>query len=132
DPVESGLRRILIAELTDTSVDTEGSVGDTSVDTESSAGETSVHTAPVPIAVTPTRFVDTSPVFTTDGKHLAFLSYRSFDPVYDAHSFDLSFPNGCRPFLVPLSARTPSPFGPSPDGRPANGADDPDDKDDKD
>jgi tricorn protease len=95
DPVESGLRRILIARLTDES--------------------------PVPIAVTPTRFVDTSPVFTTDGRHLAFLSYRSFDPVYDAHSFDLSFPNGCRPFLVPLAARTPSPFGPSPDGRPVWG-----------
>jgi tricorn protease len=62
-------------------------------------------------------------VFTSDGKHLAFLSYRSFDPVYDAHSFDLSFPNGCRPFLVPLAARTPSPFGPSPDGRPVGGSD---------
>jgi tricorn protease len=76
---------------------------------------------PTLIAATTTRFVDTSPVFTRDGKHLAFLSYRSFDPVYDAHSFDLSFPNGCRPFLVPLSARTPSPFGPSPDGRPVQG-----------
>ncbi|HWN34834.1 MAG TPA: PDZ domain-containing protein, partial [Pseudonocardia sp.] len=97
DPVEAGVRRILIARLTDDS--------------------------PVPVAVTPTRFVDTSPVFTTDGKHLAFLSYRSFDPVYDAHSFDLSFPNGCRPFLVPLAARTPSPFGPSPDGRPVDGSD---------
>jgi tricorn protease len=99
DPVEAGLRRILIARLSDES--------------------------PVPIAVTPTRFVDTSPVFTTDGRHLAFLSYRSFDPVYDAHSFDLSFPNGCRPFLVPLAARTPSPFGPSPDGRPVGGVEAP-------
>jgi tricorn protease len=114
DPVEPGLRRILISRVADM------------------AGDSTA--VPVPIAVTPTRFVDTSPVFTTDGKHLAFLSYRSFDPVYDAHSFDLSFPNGCRPFLVPLSARTPSPFGPSPDGRPANGSDDRDDaaKDDKD
>jgi tricorn protease len=96
DPVESGVRRILIARLGD---------------------ET-----PVPVAVTQTRFYDISPVFTSDGKHLAFLSYRSFDPVYDAHAFDLSFPNGCRPFLVPLAARTPSPFGPSPDGRPVGGS----------
>ena len=92
DPVESGSRRILIMALSEPN--------------------------PTPIAVTPTRFVDTSPVFTSDGLHLAFLSYRSFDPIYDAHSFDLSFPNGCRPFLVPLSARTPSPFGLSEDGRP--------------
>jgi tricorn protease len=105
DPVEAGVRRILIARL----------------------GEET----PVPIAVTPTRFVDISPVFTTDGKHLAFLSYRSFDPVYDAHSFDLSFPNGCRPYLVPLAARTPSPFGPSPDGRPVNGSKDAKDKTDE-
>ncbi|HZZ46017.1 MAG TPA: peptidase S41, partial [Pseudonocardia sp.] len=55
DPVEAGVRRILIARLAED--------------------------PPIPIAVTPTRFVDTSPVFTTDGKYLAFLSYRSFDPV---------------------------------------------------
>lgn len=97
DPVEAGVRRILVARLAETPA--------------------------TPIAVTPTRFVDTSPVFTTDGKHLAFLSYRSFDPVYDAHSFDMSFPNGCRPFLVPLSARTPSPFGPSESGRPVGDSD---------
>jgi tricorn protease len=99
DPVEVGARRILVAKVTDE--------------------------APTPIAVTQTRFVDTSPVFTADGKHLAFLSYRSFDPVYDAHSFDMSFPNGCRPFLVPLSARTPSPFGPSENGRPVGESNDP-------
>ena len=68
--------------------------------------------------VTDGRFVDTDPVFTRDGKYLAFLSRRSFDPVYDAHFFDLSFPYGCRPYLVPLAAATPSPFAPLPDGRP--------------
>ena len=51
-------------------------------------------------------------------RHLAFLSQRSFDPVYDTQSFDMSFPYGTRPFLVPLAADTPSPFGPLPDGRP--------------
>ena len=64
------------------------------------------------------RFADTDPVFTADGLYLAFLSVRSFDPVYDAQSFDLSFPFGSRPYLVPLAAHTPSPFGPVPGGRP--------------
>ena len=70
------------------------------------------------IDVTDGRFADTSPVFTADGLYLAFLSQRTFDPVYDAHSFDLSFPFGGRPYLVPLAAQTPLPFGPMPDGRP--------------
>ena len=79
------------------------------------------------IDVTDGRFADTSPVFTADGLYLAFLSQRSFDPVYDAHTFDLSFPLGGRPYLVPLAAGTPSPFGPVPDGRPlgAENGDDP-------
>jgi tricorn protease len=66
---------------------------------------------------TPERFVDTSPSFTFDGKHLAFLSARTFDPVYDAQNFDLSFTVGVRPYLIPLAADTPSPFDPEPDGR---------------
>jgi tricorn protease len=70
------------------------------------------------VEATPLRFTDTEPVFTTDGKHLAFLSVRSLDPVYDAYIFDLSFPGGCRPCLLPLSARTPSPFDPQVGGRP--------------
>ncbi|MEV4101958.1 PDZ domain-containing protein [Nonomuraea sp. NPDC049649] len=76
------------------------------------------------IEVTPLRFADYDPVFTRDGKHLAFLSVRTFDPVYDAHVFDLSFPVGCRPYLVPLRADTPSPFAPSLRGRGFNGEDD--------
>lgn len=64
------------------------------------------------------RFLDHSPVFTTDGKHLAFLSLRDFDPVYDEHVFDLSFPAATRPFLLTLAADTLSPFGPQPGGRP--------------
>ncbi|SEM52228.1 S41 family peptidase [Nonomuraea pusilla] len=76
------------------------------------------------IDVTPLRFSDHSPAFTRDGKHLAFLSVRTFDPVYDAHVFDLSFPTGCRPYIVPLQATTPSPFDPSLQGRGFNGEDD--------
>ncbi len=67
--------------------------------------------------VTDGRFTDTEPAFTIDGRYLAFLSRRSFDPVYDAHAFDMSFPLGCRPYLVPLAAAEPSPFGPLPEGR---------------
>jgi tricorn protease len=65
------------------------------------------------------RFEDTSPVFTADGLYLAFLSKRSFDPVYDTQSFDMTFPYGGRPYLVTLAAATPSPFGPLAGGRPA-------------
>jgi tricorn protease len=72
------------------------------------------------IDVTDGRFTDTEPVFTADGLYLAFLSLRSFDPVYDAQSFDLTFPFGSRPYLVTLGARTPSPFGPLPGGRPVS------------
>lgn len=67
------------------------------------------------IEVTDGRFRDESPSFTPDGKYLAFLSNRSFDPVYDGHSFDLSFPSPIKPYLVALAAETASPFGPSVD-----------------
>ncbi|MHA6620268.1 S41 family peptidase [Pseudonocardia sp. DLS-67] len=90
DPVEAGLSRVMMVRLADDTL----------------------------VAVTEPRFADTDPVFTSDGKYLAFLSRRSFDPIYDEHAFDLTFPASWRPFLVPLAARTPSPFGASPDGRP--------------
>ncbi|MFE9537890.1 S41 family peptidase [Streptomyces sp. NPDC006691] len=77
------------------------------------------------VDVTNGRFEDENPVFTSDGRYLAFLSWRGFDPVYDVHTGDLSFPLGCRPYLVPLSSATPSPFALSPDGRPAAGGMDP-------
>lgn len=77
------------------------------------------------VDVTNGRFEDEGPVFTRDGRYLAFLSWRGFDPVYDVHTGDLSFPLGCRPYLVPLSSATPSPFALSPEGRPAAGGLDP-------
>ncbi|MEV4576857.1 PDZ domain-containing protein [Nonomuraea jabiensis] len=83
------------------------------------------------IDVTSIRFSDFDPVFTKDGKHLAFLSVRTFDPVYDAHVFDMSFHGGCKPYIVPLQATTPSPFDPSLQGRGFNGEDDKPAKDDK-
>ncbi|WP_416986276.1 S41 family peptidase [Streptomyces sp. T028] len=72
---------------------------------------------------TPLRFRDYAPAFTLDGKHLAFLSTRAFDPVYDEHVFDLSFPAGARPHLITLAATTPSPFGPQRHGRPFDAPD---------
>jgi tricorn protease len=77
------------------------------------------------IDVTNGRFEDEQPVFTRDGRYLAFLSWRGFDPVYDVHTGDLSFPLGCRPYLVPLNSATPSPFALPVDGRPITGGLDP-------
>ncbi|MHB9753858.1 S41 family peptidase [Streptomyces sp. BYX5S] len=74
---------------------------------------------------TPLRFRDWAPAFTLDGKHLAFLSARSFDPVYDEHAFDLAFVSGARPHLITLAATTPSPFGPQRHGRPFDAPDTP-------
>ncbi|HET7415257.1 MAG TPA: S41 family peptidase [Arthrobacter sp.] len=94
------IRVARVAEMADADTDSSGD--------EAPAGEI--------IDITDGRFNDHSPAFTPDGKFIAFLSERSFDPVYDTHRFDLSFPSSTKPFLVALSADTPSPFGPSADG----------------
>ncbi|MGO9197619.1 MAG: S41 family peptidase [Acidimicrobiales bacterium] len=62
------------------------------------------------VDLTPLRFEDFDPVFSLDGKYVAFLSARTFDPVYDRHVFDMSFAAAVRPYLIPLAAATPSPF----------------------
>ncbi len=72
------------------------------------------------VDVTPPRFDDGSPAFTYDGKYLAFLSNRVYDPVYDDHFFDLGFLPGVRPYLATLAETTPSPFAPERDGRPVS------------
>ena len=56
---------------------------------------------------TPLRFSDWAPAFTPDGRYLAFLSRRTFDPIYDELRFDLSFPAATRPYLLRLAAATP-------------------------
>ncbi|MBN1585994.1 MAG: PDZ domain-containing protein, partial [Candidatus Omnitrophica bacterium] len=66
--------------------------------------------------VTRPEFRDVEPAFDPDGKYLYFLSYRTFDPVYDNHYFDLNFPRGMRPYLVTLQKDTTSPFLPGPKG----------------
>ena len=86
---EAGLRQIKLAKVTDGAV----------------------HEA------TPLRFHDREPVFTPDGRYLAFLSRRTFDPVYDELRFDLSFPAATRPYLLRLAAATPGPLSPETAGR---------------
>ncbi|MEW5879244.1 MAG: S41 family peptidase [Pseudomonadota bacterium] len=66
--------------------------------------------------VTQPEFRDWSPAFDPDGKYLYFLSVRTFDPVYDAVQFELSFPRAARPYLVALQADAPPPFEPPPRG----------------
>ncbi len=68
------------------------------------------------VGLTDGRFHDRSPAFTRDGRYVVFLSDRTFDPVYDTHEFALSFTGSTRPWLIPLSATEPAPFGPSAEG----------------
>jgi len=81
--------------------------------------------------VTDGEFTDLSPAWDPEGKYLYFLSVRTFNPVYDAVHFDLSFPKAMLPMLVTLQADLPDPFvpqvpasGPEPDKKPED-ADDP-------
>jgi tricorn protease len=60
--------------------------------------------------ITRPEFADFAPSFDPGGKYLCFLSLRAFDPVYDSQYFDLGFPKGVVPCLVPLERSTPSPF----------------------
>jgi tricorn protease len=71
---------------------------------------------PTPRPITSGKYHDVSPVFTSDGLHMAFISARTFETAYDDMVFDLSFVNSQRPYLLPLTATTPDPFGPLVDG----------------
>ena len=53
---------------------------------------------------------DIGPSFDPEGKYLYFLSYREFNPVYDNLQFDLNFPQGMIPCLIPLQKDLVSPF----------------------
>ncbi|GGK69883.1 S41 family peptidase [Ornithinimicrobium pekingense] len=67
-------------------------------------------------ALTSGTFHDHDPAFTRDGRHVVFLSERTFDPDYDAHEFALSFSGSTRPWLLPLAADQAPPFGPTAQG----------------
>ena len=75
-------------------------------------------------ALTSGKYHDSAPAFSADGKHLALLSMRTFETVYDDMVFDLGFVNAERPMLIPLERTTADPFGPLPDGWTASGAGD--------
>jgi len=74
-------------------------------------------------ALTAGTFDDFSPAFTKDGKYLAWLSRRNFDPSENAHSFALTFNAADRVLVAPLRAVDALPFGLSPDGWPLADAD---------
>ncbi|WP_238154398.1 S41 family peptidase [Ornithinimicrobium sufpigmenti] len=78
------------------------------LDTRDSAAEA--------VALTSGTFHDHSPAFTRDGRHVVFLSDRTFDPDYDTHEFALSFSGSTRPWLIPLAADQAPPFGPTAQG----------------
>lgn len=63
-----------------------------------------VHTVTEPL------LEDMSPAFDPEGRYLFFLGKRDFTPVLDQFAFDMSFPRGIRPYLIPLRQDTPSPF----------------------
>lgn len=63
--------------------------------------------------VTRSDFNDLLPAFDPEGKYLYFISYRTYDPIYDSIYFDLGFPKGSRPYLIPLRKETVSPFNPA-------------------
>jgi len=105
-PTQLRLRRLRPGDAVATSVDED--TGD--VDGSDSGSRPQ----PEEIVLTSGRYRDLSPSFDPDGKHLFFLSYREFDPVYDAQSFDLGFPRGARPYAVVLDATAGDPFRPAP------------------
>jgi len=59
---------------------------------------------------------DSMPAFDPQGRYLYFLSQRTFNPVYDALHFELSFPRGEKPYLITLRKDLGSPFIPKPTG----------------
>ncbi|CAN5811892.1 S41 family peptidase [soil metagenome] len=74
------------------------------------------------LLVTQPEFKDYAPAFDPQGKYLYFLSYRTFDPVYDSVQFEMSFPRASRPYLIALQAGGRPPFDAVPKGMRADRA----------
>ncbi len=79
------------------------------------AGSAPAGPRPNPITITRPVLRDVAPTFDPDGNYLYFLSFREFNPVYDALHLDLGFPWGMRPYLLTLREELPNPFIPRPD-----------------
>ena len=77
----------------------------------------------LPMLATQPDFRDYGAAFDPEGRYLYFLSLRTFDPVYDAVQFELSFPRAARPYLIALQAGGPPPFEPRPRGMKEHGRD---------
>ena len=58
---------------------------------------------------------DSSPVFDPSGNYLAFISIRTFNPIYDSIQFDLNFTVSEKPYIIALNKNVPSPFMKSPE-----------------
>lgn len=62
--------------------------------------------------VTHSEFNDVAPSWDPDGHYLYFMSYRVYNPVYDAMHFDLGFPQAMQLMVAPLRKDVASPFVP--------------------
>ncbi len=76
-----------------------------------------------PVLATQPEFRDYGAAFDPEGRYLYFLSLRTYDPVYDAVQFELSFPRAARPYLIALQAGGSPPFEPRPRGMKEHGRD---------
>jgi tricorn protease len=63
-------------------------------------------------------FCDVAPHFDPKGRYLYFLSLRDFNPVWDNFFFEMSFPNGMRPYLITLRNDLLDPFEYDPEPAP--------------
>ena len=67
------------------------------------------------IEVTDGWYTSASPVFSSDGKYLFFVSNRDFNPLYSAVEYDYFYQDMSRVYLVTLAKGTNSPFKPKSD-----------------
>ncbi len=65
--------------------------------------------------ITDEWFSSSSPVFSADGKFIAFVSDRDFNPIYSAKEWNHAYRNMARIFLLPLTKDTKNPFAPEND-----------------
>ncbi len=68
-------------------------------------------------------FDDMSPVFSTDGKYLFFISDRDFNLAFSSFEFDYVYNNAARIYALPLTDQAPRLFEFAEDVEPVNGED---------